>query len=77
MNLTPQEVATKLKCSDETVYALIRKGKIKAFKLGGRRYRIRSVDLEQYECASVNTVESGQSIDQMESVIPYVLPTGK
>jgi len=48
MVLTISEVAADLKVEPETVYKLIRLGKLKAFKVGNR-YRIQSEDLAAYK----------------------------
>jgi len=37
-------------CGPDTVYSLIHSGNLKAFKLGGRLYRIRADEVERYEC---------------------------
>lgn len=37
-------------CGTDTVYSLIRGGDLPAFKLGGKLLRIRSDEVERYEC---------------------------
>lgn len=46
--LTPQEVAEVLGISDDSVYRLIRKGKLAAIQIG-RSKRIKQSDLDNYE----------------------------
>ena len=51
--LTVAEVATALQVSRMTVYRLIRRGQLKAIRVG-RNYRVREDDLNQYlESSSV------------------------
>lgn len=37
-------------CGTDTVYSLIHSGDLKAFKLGGKLFRIRADEVERYEC---------------------------
>lgn len=45
-----EEVAEKLKISDGTIRRLVREGKLRAYRIGGKRGRLRfrEEDLEQY-----------------------------
>ena len=51
---TPEEVATLLKLHPQTVYQYIRKGRIRAAKLG-RVWRIRHRDLDDFLTRAVET----------------------
>jgi len=57
MILTVGEVAIDLKVRNETVYTLIRSGKLKAFRIGNR-FRIMSEDLEKFKEEAKNEVMS-------------------
>lgn len=37
-------------CGTDTVYSLIHSGDLKAFKLGGKLFRIRADEVERFEC---------------------------
>lgn len=45
---SPAEVAEMLGITTETVYRMIRRGEIKARKVGSRNYRILNEDISQY-----------------------------
>ena len=45
--MTVVEVATVMRVSRMTVYRLIRRGQLKAIRVG-RNYRVREVDLNEY-----------------------------
>lgn len=54
-------------CGTDTVYALIRGGSLRAFKLGGKLLRIRADEVERFECQTTpcndtesNSLSSGQ-----------------
>ena len=51
--LTPQEVADILKIAKNTVYALIRRGELNAYRVG-KKLRIDMNDLEAYKNRSKN-----------------------
>lgn len=53
--LTVKEVAADLRVANLTVYKLIQKGKLKAFKIGNR-IRINPEDLEKYKESESNEV---------------------
>jgi len=57
MILTIAEVAADLKVRRETVYKIIRLGKLRAFKVGNR-YRIQSEDLAAYKEDAIETVRA-------------------
>ena len=45
---TAPELAKRWKCSTDSVYRLIKSGKLKAFRIG-QDYRIRESEIEKYE----------------------------
>ena len=54
---TVKEVATILKVSPEAVQSLIRQGRLKAIKIGGRiGYRVRKTDLDTFMDESATKV---------------------
>lgn len=57
MILTISEVAADLKVRNETVYTLIRSGRLKAFRIGNR-FRITQEDLEKFKEEAKNEVMS-------------------
>ncbi len=40
-------------CSTDTIYALVKSGELAHFKLGGKLIRIRSDEVERFECRSM------------------------
>lgn len=52
--LTPQEVADILKIAKNTVYELIKRNELKAYKVG-KKYRIDAGDVETYKNSTKNT----------------------
>ncbi|GAM01882.1 helix-turn-helix domain-containing protein [Sphingomonas parapaucimobilis] len=40
-------------CGTDTVYSLIKSGDLPAFKLGGRLLRVRSEEVEKFECQNI------------------------
>lgn len=57
MALTLGDIKADLKITNETVYRLIRLGKLKAFKIGNR-YRILEEDLKKYKEEAINETMS-------------------
>ena len=59
---TPAEVADRYKVKLDTVWAWIRKGKLRATRIGGKCYRIREDDLTEFEerTAEVNKRKDGK-----------------
>jgi len=55
--LTLGDIKADLKITNETVYRLIRLGKLKAFKIGNR-YRILEEDLKKYKEEAINETMS-------------------
>lgn len=47
-SLTPQEVADILKIAKNTVYELIKRGELKAYRVG-RKFRVDFIDVEEYK----------------------------
>lgn len=52
---TVASLATHWSVSTDTVYAMIHSGRLKAFRFGGKLYRIRPEEVERFECQSENT----------------------
>ncbi|WP_104182753.1 helix-turn-helix domain-containing protein [Mycobacterium avium] len=50
--LTVSEVASHYRVTERTVHRWIREGKLRAVRVGGRRYRINKSDIEAFEEAS-------------------------
>ena len=47
-NLTLQQVVRILNCSYMTVYKMVTTGKLKAFRVGTKDYRVRREELEKF-----------------------------
>jgi excisionase family DNA binding protein len=47
---TVADLATRWGTSTTFVYALLERGELPGFKLGGKLWRIKAVDVEAYEC---------------------------
>jgi excisionase family DNA binding protein len=47
---TVASLADHWSVSTDTVYAMIRGGRLKAFRFGGKLYRIRPEEVERFEC---------------------------
>ncbi len=61
---TPATLAERWECSETTVRALIKSGRLRAFKLAGKLYRIRPDEVERFECQNTDlcsTVANGAS----------------
>ena len=46
--LSPQEVADQIGCSKETILRRIRTGKLSAYKLGSRTYKISQSQIDEF-----------------------------
>jgi excisionase family DNA binding protein len=46
---TPRTLAKRWKCSPETIYTMIARGDLAAFKVGGKLLRIKAEDVEAFE----------------------------
>lgn len=57
MTLTLNDIKADLKITNETVYRLIRLGKLKAFKIGNR-YRVLEEDLKKYKEEAIHETMS-------------------
>lgn len=57
MTFTIKEVAADLKVQDETVYKLVREGKLEAFKIGNR-YRFTEAALNKFKEKATNETMS-------------------
>ena len=55
--LTVSQVAEYLQLSEKTVRRLIANGELTASKVGGRSWRIKEIDIEQYFNANTNGKE--------------------
>ena len=49
--LRPSDVAERWQCSDRHVFALVRQGRLRAFRLGGKLIRIPLEAVEEFECS--------------------------
>lgn len=47
---TPATLAKRWECSEKHVRSLIKDGKLGAFRLGGKLFRIKASDVERFEC---------------------------
>jgi excisionase family DNA binding protein len=43
-------LADRWQVSTDTIYAMIHTGRLRAFKFGGKLYRIRPEEVERFEC---------------------------
>lgn len=48
-------------CGTDTVYSLIKSGDLPAFKLGGRLLRVRSEEVEKFECQNIASNDTEKS----------------
>ena len=53
--LTVQELADRWSVTRESVYALIKQGRLRAFRLGGKLYRVSFAEVERWESAGEST----------------------
>lgn len=58
--LTPEDVAERWQCSPQQVRKLLGAGKLAGFRLGGKLWRVRIEDVEEFEC--VNTSSSASVV---------------
>lgn len=47
---TPAMIAERWACSERHVRNMIDRGELRAFRLGGKLWRVRIADIEDYEC---------------------------
>ncbi|WP_420029731.1 excisionase family DNA-binding protein [Rhodovulum sulfidophilum] len=64
---TPDMLAERWGCSGETVRAMIRDGRLPAFRVGGRLLRVSAQTVKDFECG---TIESAASRADMSSSGP-------
>lgn len=66
-------LAARWDCSDELVYGLIQSGQLRAWKLGGKLWRIGRDAVGEYECqqntGSATSHEGGQT-DRLTGTVP-------
>ena len=78
---TPATLAERWECSETTVRALIKSGRLRAFKLAGKLYRIRPEEVEAFECQqntdSCSTVTNGASPTPMATEAAFVSRLGR
>ncbi|WP_406646954.1 helix-turn-helix domain-containing protein [Aliisedimentitalea scapharcae] len=55
---TPDQLADRWGCSGETIRAMIRRGELSAFRVGGKLLRIAQATVEEYECGTTESVAS-------------------
>lgn len=72
--LTPQEVADILKLKKNTVYEMIKRGDIKASKMG-KQFRILRSDVDAYLAAQSNSVEVASNSNSIAIAKPTSLST--
>jgi len=46
---TPETLAERWQCSAPHIYRLLNSGQLPGFKLGGKLWRVRAEDVEEYE----------------------------
>jgi excisionase family DNA binding protein len=73
---TPATLASKWACSERHVRNMIDRGELPAFRLGGKLWRIRSEDVEIFECqnggshdCAANSASHGMSQEESGDVI--------
>lgn len=77
---TPSSLAERWQCSERHIRNMIDSGKLPAFRLAGKLWRIRAEDVEEFECQSGASQNSGESFaspgmtDQSADVISLEQP---
>jgi len=77
---TPATLAERWECSETTVRALIKSGRLRAFKLAGKLYRIRPDEVERFECQNTDlssTETNGASPTPMANEAAFVSRLGR
>jgi excisionase family DNA binding protein len=78
---TPATLAEHWECSETTVRDLIKSGRLRAFKLAEKLYRIRPEEVERFECQqntdSSSTETNGASPTPMENEAAFVSRLGR
>ncbi len=64
---TVSTLAERWGCSPDAVYALIRKGELKAFRVGGKLLRIQASEVERWESAgaSIQSESTGSDTSRL------------
>jgi len=57
--LRPEDVAARWECSEATVRRMLRDGRLRGFRVGGKLWRIRPEVVEEFECQ--NETDGGSS----------------
>ncbi len=66
-------LADRWSCTESHIYSLIRKGKIKTFRIGEHSIRILHTEVERFEsCGLSNIEESGASMPGAEGASVYI-----
>ena len=60
--LRPSDIALRWQCSERHVRKMIDRGELPSFRLGGKLLRIRSEDVEAFECQNGGSQGSGENI---------------
>ncbi|WP_425058145.1 hypothetical protein SCACP_27920 [Sporomusa carbonis] len=71
VSYTPAEVAKILKLSRFTVYDLIKRGELVAYRAGERKMRIEAADLEHYKN---KTKQAGTTLPPVPAAVPVAVP---
>lgn len=58
---TVSTLADRWSVSTDTVYAMIHAGRLKAFRFGGKLYRIRPEEVERFECQDTPSNDTGDN----------------
>lgn len=69
--LTPQEVANILKIAKNTVYELVKRGELKAYRVG-KKIRVDSADVEAYKNRGSRRITREASVENSEDSIPAI-----
>jgi excisionase family DNA binding protein len=59
---TPKTLADRWECSERHVRNLIERGALPSFRLGGKLLRIRTTDVETFECQNGESKDCGESL---------------
>ncbi|MBE0563982.1 MAG: helix-turn-helix domain-containing protein [Ochrobactrum anthropi] len=58
---SPATLAKRWECSEKHVRHLIKSGELKAFRLGGKLYRIKQSEVETFESRDIETAPANSS----------------
>jgi excisionase family DNA binding protein len=62
--LTPEEIARRLRVTDQTIYNLLRGGQLRGIRVG-RLWRVTAGDLQSYLAASANDAAWREELDAL------------